>query len=143
MEFPNNIICVDMEGKENQFRYNREEVHDEFGRRKWIYRIIPGAIDAIDWFEFSVVKIDDQRGKISDMNTYGDKRYKMKGIPDKMIEEAARTLKLQIISSTNNPAFKVLYTEWRSPDADKVWQRLVSRGIANYDSRTDIFTFLG
>lgn len=52
------------------------------------------------------------------------KEYIAKGIPDIMIGEAHNVLNLQIISSTNNSAFKSSENEYRSLSATKVWDRL-------------------
>lgn len=143
IDFPNSITCIDKDGNKNDFRFNLAETKDEYDRRKWVFKIIPAIEDVDDWFEFSIVKINDATGKVSAMNNNREKKYMAKGIPNKMIEETAEVLMLQIISSTNNESFKLLYTEWRSLDAEKVWKRMVKEGRAEYDLRTDTFTFIG
>ncbi|HXB42738.1 MAG TPA: hypothetical protein VNV85_01710, partial [Puia sp.] len=60
----------------------------------------------------------------------------------RMIEEASKILGLKIISSSNNPYFKLAANEWRAPGADKAWQRLIDRGKAKYDSTQDIYVYL-
>lgn len=142
LEFPHHITCIDKDGVDNKFVYNIEETRDDLGRQKWVFRVVPPEDTAADWFEFAVVKIDKERGKIFSMDNNGEGRYKAKGIPDKMLNEAAYKLDLDIISSTNNPNFKLLYGEQRTPDADKVWKRQAKNGIAEYDERTDMYTYV-
>lgn len=141
MEFDNKIICIDRNGDQNSFKYSMEK-SDEDEKVKWIFRIIPYDLIATDWFEFAITVINPTVGKITVMDNRNMKQYRGKGITEKMIEEAANVLGLTIISSTNNPQKKSLSTEWRTPAADIIWDRLITKGRATYNEQDDIYTFI-
>lgn len=55
--------------------------------------------------------------------------YRAMGIPDAMLPEVKRLLNMEVESSPkNNPDTP----DFRSDDADKMWERLVGKGIAEY-----------
>ena len=140
MNFENQIRCLGKDDVKTTFSYSIEESEIN-GFKKWIFRIVPQNLEFTDWFEFSVVELGNGVGKVITMNTNFKKEYSAKGIPDKMIEEASNKLELNIISSTNKKAHKFLDNEWRTEAASKVWNRLVTRGIAIYDEEKDLYTY--
>jgi hypothetical protein len=141
MNFENELICADSDGNENEFLYSLEE-SEENGHVKWIFRVMPADMQATDWYEFAVTKIDDSTGKVTVMNNRNMIQYKGKGITEKLIEEASKVLDITIISSTNVSDAKSLSTEWRTEPATKIWERLKSKGNASHDQQRDIYTYL-
>lgn len=140
MDFESIIECVANDGTLNQFRYSVEE-SEEQGKVKWGFKVMPFDLNAIDWYEFSVAKIDDKTGKVVVMDNRNMTEYKGKGITEKMIAIANDILGIKIISSTNNPKFKSLNPEWRTDAATIIWQRLIEKGAAEYDEEKDIYTY--
>ena len=138
MNFDATITCTDKDGIENKFLYNLQKSDFE---EKWTFKIIPSEIEVDDWFEFSIQKTIDNKGKVIQMKHQNMQEYVAKGIPDKMIEESSKVLNLEIISSTNIESAKSFGTEWRTGEATKVWKRLMALGKAKHDSETDIYTF--
>lgn len=141
MEFNKEVVCIDKNGLTNTFKYSLE-TSEENGNPKWVFRIMPEDLEAIDWFEFSITKVNDSIGKVTAMAHNNLPVYIAKGIPDKMIEEAHQVLNLEITSSSNKPSAKSFENEWRAPDADKVWNRLIKQGKAVYDLSIDTYKLL-
>jgi hypothetical protein len=141
MGFDTEIICIDKNGLQNQFKYSMDE-SEENGKVKWVFRVMPLDLNATDWFEFAITVINPTIGKVTVMDNRNMVEYRGKGITEKMIEEAANVLGLTIISSTNNPQKKSLSTEWRTPAADIIWGRLITQGRATYNEQDDIYTFI-
>jgi hypothetical protein len=141
MNFENELICTDSEGNENQFLYSIEELEED-GHVKWIFKVMPADLQATDWYEFAVTKIDDSTGKVTLMNNRNMIQYKGKGITEKLIDEASKLLNMTIISSTSVSGAKSLATEWRTEAATKIWERLKAKGAASHDKQSDIYTYL-
>lgn len=141
MGFETIILCTDRNGIQNHFRYSIAE-SEENGNVKWIFRIMPFDLNAMDWFEFAITAVNDRIGKVTVMDNRNMVHYRGKGITEKMIEESANVLGLIIISSTNNPQRKSFSTEWRTPAADVIWERLRVQGLANYNEESDIYTYI-
>ena len=127
MEFNTEIVCTDKNGVPNLFKYSMDE-SKENGKVQWTFSIMPFDLNANDWFEFAITLIDDKVGKVTVMTNRNLDIYRGKGIPEKMIEEAAKVLGFKIISSTNKDDKKSLSTESRSTAADKIWERLTQLG---------------
>lgn len=64
-------------------------------------------------------------------------KYKGIGIPEALIIKAKELLGKQIISSTNSSINGDDDNESFTNKAKKVWERLVCRKLADYDSETD------
>lgn len=141
MNFNHSMTCVDKNGNKNEFKYSFE-VGEEEGFQKISYQVVPAEINIDDWFEFSLIRINETTAKIYAMNNNSIPELSGKGIPEKLIEIAASQFNSTIISSSNNPKSKHLETEWRSISANKVWDRLVANNKAKYDSHLDVYTYL-
>lgn len=79
--------------------------------------------------------------KITSMNNNGVPELSGMGIPEKLIELVASKFGLEVVSSSNNLSYKKLETEWRSLDANKVWDRLLNQNRAIYNAELDIYTY--
>ena len=136
MEFKNEITCVGKDGQERIFKYHLKE-SEENGKKKWIFMVVPENLQFYDWFEFSVLDINDNNGKVVMMKHNNRPEYIAMGIPERLIEESHIQLKLTIKSSSN----KSNAGEYRTQPADKVWERLVEKGIAEYNEEADEYTY--
>jgi hypothetical protein len=74
------------------------------------------------------------------MSHQGRPWYSAKGIPDAVISEAARIF--GTIKSSSNRC-KVRENECRNSDAEKVWLRLRTTGLAEYDEADDRYIYMG
>ena len=145
------IKCFDKDNTVKYFVYSvekgeppeYEDREEEKEYQKWSFKVMmPNNTNDSQWFDFEVTEVDDNIGKVTVMNHNNYSNFKGKGIPDKMIEEASGLLEKTIISSSNNANFKLSETEFRSLDATKVWERLVTQGKARYNEDEDIYEFL-
>jgi hypothetical protein len=141
MGFDTEIKCTDRNGSPSQFKYSMDESEEE-GNVKWVFRVMPFDLNASDWYEFAITVINPTVGKVTVMDNRDLVQYRGKGITEKMIEEAANVLGLTVISSTNKSQKKLLLTEWRTPAATKIWNRLLDQGRATYNEEDDIYTFI-
>jgi hypothetical protein len=58
--------------------------------------------------------------------------YRERGLGEALIELSAELTTRRILSSSNSPSHEWLRGEYRTPDAEKVWQRLRAAGRARY-----------
>lgn len=100
----------------------------------YIYNIPP--LPSGEFFDISVEQINDEEVRIIMMNNYNVSEYSGAGIPDYIIPEISKVLRMNVISSSNKDPNSDVY---RTPDATKVWKRLKANGKATYDSKTDIY----
>jgi len=69
----------------------------------------------------------------------GNSSQRMKGKSEAAILEAKKVFQKKIISSSNKE--DVIY-EWRSEQGDKVWKRLVEKGLAIFKRYLDIYELI-
>ena len=139
IEYNEQFSCSGIDGIENNFFYNLE--NSEFDNTEWIFRIIAEDILNDNPFLFSVKEFDEGNAKVIMMNHHNNVDYIAKGIPEKIIEISAIKLNKSIHSSSNIAEYKIFDGEFRSLSADKVWERLVNKNLAIYNTQTDIFTY--
>lgn len=130
------IKLVGIEGAIYEAEY---EIHDFYDRGDDIlkieFRIFLKGDKYDEWFDFKLAPISNDTLKVTGM-FIGKESHRGKGIPDAMILEARRIFQKKIISSSNKK--KIIY-EWRKQAADKVWKRLIQKGYAEYDEKSDIY----
>ena len=133
------IECIDRDGNVDVFiyRYEKDKLDNNY---IWDFNIFPKGDSNIDSFSFSATEINLNTIKVTMMKHQEEVIYKAKGIPEKMIEELYKITNKTIISSTNNPKAKILAEEFRTPQASKVWERLLNNEKAVYDIKNDIYT---
>lgn len=116
------------EGKETTFRVNDNE-----------------NIVGSDFFELTVIDVDENTLRIDSIEKNTNPALSRKGIPDVLIPEIARVLKKSIISSTSKNLDKPKpigeKPQYRTVSAEKYWKRLQNKGLAQYDSENDIYTY--
>lgn len=140
MAVPAEITCTDRDGNEHKFSFRRiPPDENKAGPKKWLFRV--GNFDPLaDEFNFDVVEIDNGSLKVVSMHAV-DNMYRGKGIPEQMIIQVAAIMGRSISSSSNKHKYKDSDNECRTPDATKVWNRLVSKGLAEFDQEKDIYTY--
>ena len=150
MEDPKEILIQDENGNVVPFTYtiaiddfNFVRNNEFFTARRWTFRIMPVEEQCNDHYEFTITRVDEWTGKVTQIHRNFIDYYSGKRIGDKMIEVASEVLGLNIISSSNNGEYTSFDPEWRTPPATRIWDRLVDRGIASYDSKTDIYRYPG
>src|SRR5713226_4991625 len=68
--------------------------------------------------------------------------FREKGLPEAIIAEMAQLTGRVVKSSSNRESRHLLRGEYRTPDADKVWRRLVAAMRATYSTEEDRYTYL-
>jgi hypothetical protein len=132
------INCLDKNGIPHNFKYFYEVENDE-GMDVWKFMVIPESEIYEDFFFFSAKETVDNCLKVTMINNHNQIEYSAKGIPERIIQELRNLSNKVIISSSNNPLYKSFDGEFRTPPADKFWNRLVTQGKASYDIETDTY----
>ncbi len=132
---------MDIYGNSVQAWYTIREFVTEDGIRKQEFRtyLDDDNEEEEDWFDFKIAFLTDGSIKVTDMFV-GKASHRKKGIPDALILEIKRLYNKKVISSSNKN--KLVRSEWRKPPATKVWERLVLKNKANYNSQTDTFELI-
>lgn len=126
-------------GEIHDLEYEIHRLYDKVENLEKIeFRVFMKSDKEDEWFDFKLAQIGEGVLKVTDM-FIGKKNHRMKGIPEAIILEAKTVFNKKIISSSNKQ--KQIY-EWRSLDADKVWCRLIEKGLAKYNSTKDIYYLL-
>lgn len=134
------INATDRHGTETAFEYKYSSKPDIQGRLHIFDVYAPGKpLD--ESFHFTMLEIQDGVGKIIAMYHQSDPAYTGKGLPERMIAEAANKLGLQIWSSSNIAEVKISPNEQRTPDATRYWERLVVNGLAKYVQVGDFYVY--
>ena len=103
--------------------------------RFWVTAIPPPAHG--DSFQLDVVETQTGSVRIVLAENYKRPEYSAMGIPDALIPAVAASLGVDVESSPSVGAPGV----FRTPAATNYWERLRKRGMATYDTGTDIYTF--
>lgn len=140
MSFDHNILCVGNDKLEYTFCYSITE-SEEDGNSKWIFRVMPSDLNATDWYEFAITKVNSHIGKVTMMDNRNMPVYRGKGITEKLIEVASNDLGIEIRSSSNKK--KTFSNEFRTTAADVIWNRLVVKGKAEYNEELDFYKYNG
>jgi hypothetical protein len=125
---------------------------DKVSREFWWEKLCPNQTDSSvitfkvhksnppgddDSFDMNLARCPSGIYKITEVNHYDHPHYSKMGIGDALIPEASRVLNAAIRSSSNrNPERP---NEFRHPDAEKIWKRLMASGLARYCSVKDFY----
>jgi hypothetical protein len=91
-------------------------------------------------YEFAVVRFaEDCLIKVIQMNNHRSPAYMRKGITPALLDWVSNHFQSTIESSSNIAAFKRLNAEYRTPDADRVWEDLVAGGRARKEEERDVY----
>jgi hypothetical protein len=131
------LICTGADGVQRTFEYEYEK--DQF-QQAWHFRVYTSPPPQTgQFFECNVEAVDAKTVRVVAIAHHGASAYRAMGIPDELLPEIAAVLGRRVVSSSN---LNAQAGEWRTPDAGKVWNRLRSKGRADYDPVTDRFHLL-
>ncbi|MHB8521894.1 MAG: hypothetical protein ACYDH9_14190 [Limisphaerales bacterium] len=129
---------VDKRGQRHRFVYGPPEEDvvagdswDE-GARTFTYRIKTKPEDE-EFFDFTVQEEQQARLRVTMMHNHSREEYTSKGVSEAMITTLAEASGKTVTSSSN----KAGPGEYRTVPADKIWKRLVQKGLAQYNSDED------
>jgi hypothetical protein len=135
------LTCTAKDGSQNNFEYILSK--DRFdGREIWDFMIYPVGNQEIEPFQFAVTILTDSEAKVTTMNNNGMENYSAKGIPEQMILVAHTLTCRKIISSTNKLEYQSVSAESITPQAEKVWKRLVEYQLASQDLYSQIYSLI-
>jgi len=109
------------------------------GTGTWSY--VVRAAGCPDFYEGRFVAVGARDVQPDMLANHGRPEYVAKGITEALFDRVVCDSGRRLISSTNCGP-KNAQTEYRSPSADKVWQRLVRARRATYDPHVDRYEFL-
>jgi hypothetical protein len=125
------LTCTGVDGISNTFYFDKKD-HD-----------CDGSISITVWvkpqregnsLELLLVPFDSSSYRIQMITHNRKSEFKAKGIPDTLLPVVSQQLKKRIISSRKRKITGC--DEYRTDEADKMWDRLVEKGIAEYDNTT-------
>lgn len=128
-------IFKSTDGK-NEYTFELEVDDSKVG--EWTYRVF--AEDCPDFFEFRVVSFDEEYVRIDIMTHNYMPEFKKKGIPEYLIPTVAKDINKKILSSKKDNRTKK--SEYRTPDAEKFWKRMVEKKKAIYRHEMDQYEFV-
>jgi len=128
------IKCIDRYGVENTFTYHIVE----HGPNEWQFIIEMIPPNNVDFADIQFKRISGDTARTTWMGNDFKPYYSGKGIFDAMIPEAAKVLGIKIVSSRK----KVEPGEWREPEAEAVWLRLIDKGLVRYDADRDEYSLI-
>jgi hypothetical protein len=135
------LVCKGKDGVRRTFWYELEpdELYPETVIRFRVHKSNPPMMNAESWVEMTLMRCEDRTWKITFIGDFERRpHYAGVGIPDALIPEASRALETAIRSSSNIKAKKDS-DEFRTVDAEKMWQRLRGKGLARYILTDDYY----
>ena len=126
------ISCIGRDGKSRYYTYTTTKDFQD----QWCYkfRSIPPP-ESYEAFEITVSPVSDSEVRVIAMYNNGGSEYSAKGIPDAAIQLISSELQKTVCSSPNHCMNGV----FRTPQATKVWERLVEKGLAVYSETEDVY----
>lgn len=121
---------------ENEYTFELEVDDSKVG--EWTYRVC--AKDCPDFFEFKVVHFDDKYIRIAMMTNNDRTEYMKKGIAEYLISTVSKDINKKILSSVKDA--RPNKDEYRTPDAEKFWKRMVEKKKAIYRHEMDRYEFV-
>ncbi|WP_326999183.1 hypothetical protein [Comamonas testosteroni] len=125
-----NLKCIGRDNIEREFDLCVEETYDGYPWFKVSHELV-----SKDFFELVLKPLDDGSHMVLMINAHG--AYGGYGIPDAILPFAANYLSTVIRSS---PSMSENY--WRTPEATKVWERLVAARKAEYNKDSDTYRLI-
>jgi hypothetical protein len=117
--------------------WNVELDHDTCAK-EWTYRVATDGCNEFYEARFKEVNADKIQPDVLARN---DDAFRAKGLTEALFLQIVKDSKRTLISSTNG-SIKNFPNESRSPDAERVWRRLLGEERATYDAATDRYTFV-
>ncbi|GAB2597873.1 hypothetical protein GCM10026986_26490 [Nitrincola alkalisediminis] len=126
------LDCTDKFGTQRTFTYNSDE---DTLRHETTYTVYSDPMPPSN--EFFQLTVKEVGGELQIIAMYHNREpaYIAKGIPEALIVDIVRNTGKTVRSSPvqGNPG------EFRTCDATKVWDRLVSKGQATYSQNEDVY----
>ena len=139
-ELLHSLTCHARNGTNRIFWYEweRDEVYRETVITFRVHKSNPPKMLEENWFEMTLERCADGFWKITYIGDVERRaHYTAVGIPDALIPEASRVLGAAIRSSSNVGTKGT--NEFRTQDADKMWTRLQTKGLARYLRTEDYY----
>lgn len=133
------LRCLGRDGKSRDFYY-RYSVTDHACEEYHLNIFASENCDDGDFFGIVARRIDDSTIKIVSIEKNDDQLYGAKGIPDSALPKLKSLSGLTVVSSSRANANDL--SERRTCSATKYWDRLVSKGLAEYDSENDRYRLI-
>jgi hypothetical protein len=137
----NKITCICRDQQTRVFFY---ESHYDDLDKEWLFLVYdrPESKDLREnGFELKYKVLEDGTWRQAGIHHHSLEKYSAKGIPDAMLPEISRLHDVTIVSSPTRGESGIGQEDVRrSDDATKMWKRLCSNGIAEYDQESDVFT---
>lgn len=124
--------CVDKHGNQRGFEYTIVLNGNEVTFRVTNIPPLPTG----EFFDLKVEHIDAAHVRIVMLHHHYEPAYVGKGIPDALLPIASRELGKAVQSSPTSSAGAI----YRTDAATRMWKRLEAKGMATYDSQTDVYT---
>jgi hypothetical protein len=143
------ISTVGRDGASHSFEVEIEKESRPLGEA-WKYTIRATARPG-HFFQARFAPMSDGRIRPAALDHYGIEEFVAKGIPEAILQDvAARSGRTVVSSTTEGDAHESANpyeldpdaVEFRSPDADKLWKRLLAKQRATYDPVEDRYTFV-
>lgn len=122
------IHCVGKDGVERTFYCEREDGRQPEGPG-FALRLYEAPEGAGDFFEARFVECGGDELQVVMLNHQFYPAFMAKGLPEAAILEAETQTPRLVVSSVNGAHARLL-NERQEPEAEKVWLRLVGRGLA-------------
>lgn len=127
------ILCIDKNEQVRTFDYSVSELSLS---SEWEYRVttIPPLVSG-EFFQLRVKEISPQTVRVVMLKHNDEPSYIAMGIPDKLLQIVKQDLSKNVESSPTMSQ----EGDSRNELATKVWDRLVAKNLASYDSSNDIY----
>jgi hypothetical protein len=130
------LVTTDRSGRSRSFQVSVET--DDGDARKIYVTALEDGVDpkAVEGFQMTLKPLPDGRLRIDAITAHTS--HRRAGIPDSLLPELSRRFGKNVVSSSNR--FPASPEEFRSIDAEKMWKRLVQKGIATHDVQQDRYS---
>jgi hypothetical protein len=126
--------CIGRDGVQRVFKYTLDK---DLLSSQWNYRVTTDQpLSSGEFFELNLAELDEATVRVAWISHHNVEEYRMKGIPEEIIQIASKELGRTVQSS---PEYGDTNDVRRSSEATKVWKRLVAQGIATHNESTDIY----
>lgn len=136
MVAPFSLVTADQSGRSRSFQVS-VEVDESDADTIYVTALEDGADPAtVEGFQMTLKPLLDGRFRIDAITAHTS--HRKAGISDSLLPELSRRFGKAVVSSSNR--FAATPEEFRSVDAEKMWRRLVGKGLATYDGQQDRYS---
>lgn len=127
------LLTTDRSGTPRSFQVSVE--YDGSSSGTVYFKVLEDGADPWKIEGFDVTLIEGEDGALRIDAVWGHQTHRAAGIPDSLLPELSRQLGKRILSSSNRDS-----AESRNDEAEKMWKRLVEKGLARYDEQADRYS---